>query len=94
MSPFTMTPLPDHASQEHDAHPVTQVGPGGSNSFATCSCGWNGPTRYLRDQATADARTHNCPTCAGTGIVLAYQGAPIGDPEPDLCLDCTTPKED
>lgn len=43
----------------HDAHPVTEVGPGGSNSWATCACGWGGPTRFTRAEAQADADGHN-----------------------------------
>jgi len=44
----------------HDAHVVSQTGPGASNSFATCpTCDWGGPTRFTRAEAQVDADAHN-----------------------------------
>jgi hypothetical protein len=43
----------------HELGVVTQAGkPGDSVSFAWCSCGWEGPTRKWRDEATEDALNH------------------------------------
>lgn len=44
--------------QTHETETVTQVGPGGSNSWVVCTCGWEGRSRYRRDDAIADAVSH------------------------------------
>lgn len=42
----------------HDTRTITQVGPGGDNSWAVCTCGWEGRTRYTHVEASTDAATH------------------------------------
>jgi hypothetical protein len=43
----------------HELGVVTDAGkPGDSVSYAWCSCGWQGPTRKWRAEATEDALNH------------------------------------
>jgi hypothetical protein len=43
----------------HELGVVTDAGPPGDTvSFAWCSCGWTGPSRKWRDEATDDALNH------------------------------------
>jgi hypothetical protein len=52
-------PRSDYQLTDHQTGVSTQVGPAGQDaSFGWCSCGWRGPIREGRDEATEDALTH------------------------------------
>lgn len=42
----------------HEIRIVSQAGPGGDNSFATCNCDWWGRPRLTRTEAAHDGRDH------------------------------------
>lgn len=47
------------AEPRHDPRPITAAGPAGMfNSYGWCPCGWQGPSRATRDEAQADATSH------------------------------------
>lgn len=42
----------------HEISVVTEAGPGGTASWAACTCHWAGPTHSTRATASVDGRNH------------------------------------